>query len=157
MRLSRRLSATSLTIALCLPAAPLGTVMAANGAVPDAARLLPEAAKPTPTAKALDSRTAAAQRASRNRDLGKAMAAAAGWTGREWGCLNTLWQRESNWDHKAENESSGAYGIPQNITGGYTQYRRYAREQIEWGIRYIGNRYGTPCKALAHSNAKGWY
>lgn len=157
MRLSRRLSATSLTIALAFTGTPLGSLTAANGAMPDAARLLPAATKPTPTPKPTDARTAAAQRASRNRDLGQAMAAAAGWTGREWTCLNTLWQRESNWDHKAENANTGAYGIPQNITGGYTQYRRYAREQIEWGIRYIDSRYGTPCKALAHSNRKGWY
>ena len=137
--------------------------------VSDAAVLLgyKEPVKPTPiptkTATAIkkttldDRRAAAASRADRNRSLGRTMAALRGWTGSEWGCLNTLWYRESKWDHKAENDESGAYGIPQNITGGSSKYRRYASEQIRWGLDYIKHRYGTPCKALSHSNRKGWY
>ena len=29
--------------------------------------------------------------------------------------------------------------------------------QITWGLNYIGGRYGDPCGAYAHSQAKGWY
>ena len=29
--------------------------------------------------------------------------------------------------------------------------------QIRWGIGYIAGRYGSPCGALAHSNAVGSY
>ena len=29
--------------------------------------------------------------------------------------------------------------------------------KIAWGEDYIKANYGTPCNALAHSNATGWY
>jgi hypothetical protein len=29
--------------------------------------------------------------------------------------------------------------------------------QIKWGLDYIEGRYGTPCKAWAHSESTGWY
>src|SRR5690606_13389476 len=39
---------------------------------------------------------------------------------RSWGpaqfrCLDRLWTRESNWNHRARNPRSGAYGIPQAL------------------------------------------
>ena len=33
----------------------------------------------------------------------------------QWQYLGALWQRESGWNHLAENASSGAYGIPQSL------------------------------------------
>lgn len=113
---------------------------------------------PVKPAAPIERTTDRVSRAAHNRSLGKIMAAAHGWTGKQWTCLQELWSRESGWDHKAENGASGAYGIPQNITGGSSKYRRSAREQIEWGIRYIDARYdGMPCVALAHSDRHGWY
>lgn len=47
--------------------------------------------------------------------LGQAMAKRYGWTGRNWTSLRALWNGESNWNHKAKNPSSGAYGIPQCV------------------------------------------
>ena len=29
--------------------------------------------------------------------------------------------------------------------------------QIEWGLGYIADRYGSPCGAWGHSQANGWY
>lgn len=71
----------------------------------------------------------------------------------EFSCLNALWNRESNWNPKAHNGSH--YGIPQ----GKSVWLKYAtpRKQIDWGIKYIRNRYNDACKANNHSLAKGYY
>jgi len=86
--------------------------------------------------------------------LGKAMAAAVGWTGNQWTALFALWQRESGWNPAARNPSSGAAGIPQDITG---NFHGGAAGQIAWGLNYIRGRYGTPANAWAHELAFGWY
>ncbi|GAA3422617.1 hypothetical protein GCM10018952_75620 [Streptosporangium vulgare] len=49
-----------------------------------------------------------------NRALGKQMLESRGWAG-EWGCLEKLWMKESGWNERAMNTSSGAYGIPQSL------------------------------------------
>ena len=51
------------------------------------------------------------------RELGQFLAAERGFTGEQWSCLDSLWQRESNWNPHAQNPSSGAYGIPQSLPG----------------------------------------
>ena len=43
-------------------------------------------------------------------------------------CLNKLWNRESGWNHRAYNESSGAYGIPQALPGSKMATRRVGLE-----------------------------
>jgi hypothetical protein len=30
-------------------------------------------------------------------------------------------------------------------------------KQVEWGIKYNNNRYGSMCKALEHYKIKGWH
>ena len=71
----------------------------------------------------------------------------------EFTCLNALWNRESNWNPKAHNGSH--YGIPQ----GRSAWLKNAtpRSQINWGIKYIRNRYKDACTANNHSLAKGYY
>jgi hypothetical protein len=58
-------------------------------------------------------------------------------------CLSKLYGKESAWNSDAVNGSH--YGIPQ----GRSEYLRDAlpEQQIRWGLKYIHNRYGTPCKA----------
>jgi len=58
-------------------------------------------------------------------------------------CLSKLYGKESAWNYRAVNGSH--YGIPQ----GRSEYLRTAtpEQQIQWGLKYIHNRYGTPCKA----------
>ncbi|WP_017605657.1 aggregation-promoting factor C-terminal-like domain-containing protein [Nocardiopsis alkaliphila] len=78
------------------------------------------------------------------------------------GCLEPLWEKESNWNPYAENPSSGAYGIPQSLPGSKMathgdDWRTNPATQIAWGIDYIKGRYGTPCAAWAHSQSVGWY
>ncbi|MFO7253546.1 MAG: transglycosylase SLT domain-containing protein, partial [Actinomycetes bacterium] len=73
---------------------------------------------------------------------------------RKWGpgqfrCLDRLWTRESNWNHRAVNPRSGAYGIPQALPAHKMRvsgrdWRHNPVTQVRWGLRYIKSRYGTP-------------
>jgi hypothetical protein len=96
------------------------------------------------------------------KEIGQQMAAARGWTGQEWTCLEMLWERESGWNHQAANPSSGAYGIPQALPGSKmgsagSDWATNPATQIKWGLGYIADRYGTPCGAWGHSESVGWY
>lgn len=76
--------------------------------------------------------------------------------------LIKLWWKESRWLMNAENDNSGAYGIPQmNPTSGHedvpADYYTNFESQIYWGITYITKRYGTPIDAWQHSVELGWY
>lgn len=85
-----------------------------------------------------------------------------GWGGGEFGCLVKLWTQESSWLTDATNPSSGAYGIAQALpptkyyTAGNDWLTNY-RTQINWGLGYVANRYGSPCNAWAHEVSVGWY
>ncbi len=80
----------------------------------------------------------------------------------QFGCLDSLWGRESGWQVSASNASSGAYGIPQALPGSKMasvgpDWQSNAATQILWGLGYIDGRYGSPCAAWSHSQANGWY
>ncbi|MEU4569692.1 lytic transglycosylase domain-containing protein [Micromonospora sp. NPDC023956] len=97
-----------------------------------------------------------------NRKIGCAMLVDAGFGMDQMPCLDKLWNKESGWNHKASNPSSGAYGIPQSLPGSKmgsagSDWRTNPATQIEWGLGYIKGRYGTPCKAWGHSQDTGWY
>lgn len=83
-------------------------------------------------------------------------------SGRQYDCLDILWNRESGWNVYATNPSSGAYGIPQSLPADKmasiaADWRTNPWTQIRWGLDYIRDVYGNPCNALAHSYATGWY
>ncbi len=85
-----------------------------------------------------------------------------GWNSAQWPCLDRLWTRESNWNPRADNPSSSAYGIPQALPGSKMasagpNWRTSHQTQITWGLRYIADRYGSPCGAWSHSQRVGWY
>ncbi len=85
-----------------------------------------------------------------------------GWEQSEFGCLVALWNKESGWNHVAMNRSSGAYGIPQALPGekmasAGADWATNPETQIRWGLGYIEGRYGSPCSAWGHSQAKNWY
>jgi murein DD-endopeptidase MepM/ murein hydrolase activator NlpD len=115
-------------------------------------------------ARAAKARSSAANRPIRSgdaRSIARQLLAARGWSG-QFGCLNSLWQRESGWNSRAMNPSSGAYGIPQALPGSKmasagADWRTNPATQIRWGLSYIASRYGTPCGAWAHSQSHGWY
>jgi len=90
------------------------------------------------------------------------MAERYGWGAGEFSCLDTLWEHESSWDPRAENASSGAYGIPQALPG--SKMSTYGGDwqsnpvtQIEWGLAYIRQSYASPCGAWSVWQSKGWY
>lgn len=85
-----------------------------------------------------------------------------GWGDAQYSCLETLWFRESNWNHKATNPTSGAYGIPQSLPGNKMatygdDWKTNPATQIRWGANYIVDRYDTPCGALDFFHAHNWY
>lgn len=85
-----------------------------------------------------------------------------GWGDDEYQALLKLWNKESGWNYKAENKSSGAYGIPQSLPGNKmvtmgVDWRTNYQTQINWGLKYIKGRYGTPSRAWAHSQQTNWY
>ncbi|HET6727921.1 MAG TPA: hypothetical protein VFG96_00790, partial [Jiangellaceae bacterium] len=97
---------------------------AARKAAEEKARREAAAAKEAAEAAAKEAeRKAAAERAARAaeraavdpRSAALEMLGEYGWGEDQFGCLDSLWTRESNWDHRAENPSSGAFGIPQSL------------------------------------------
>ncbi len=80
----------------------------------------------------------------------------------EFGCLDSLWTKESGWNYAADNPTSDAYGIPQSLPGSKmasvgADWATNPVTQITWGLNYIASRYGTPCAAWGHSQAMNWY
>jgi Transglycosylase SLT domain len=97
-----------------------------------------------------------------NRALGCAVLRSSGFGLDQMPCLDKLFTRESQWNPKARNRSSGAYGIPQALPGSKmaafgADWETNPVTQVKWGLSYIKTRYKTPCGAWAHSQANGWY
>jgi hypothetical protein len=84
-----------------------------------------------------------------------------GGAGDQFSCLESLWGKESGWNPNAQNPSSTAYGIPQFLdstwAGTGIAKTSDGYRQIDAGLIYIENRFGSPCAAWGHSQAKGWY
>lgn len=96
------------------------------------------------------------------KSIAKGMLGDHGWGSDQFNCLEPLWEKESGWDPSAENPSSGAYGIPQSLPGSKmssagSDWKSNPATQIEWGMGYIEDRYGSPCGAWDHSKSNGWY
>jgi hypothetical protein len=73
-------------------------------------------------------------------------------------CLIKLYGKESAFDRSAVGNEDGthkAYGIPQLKNPIIKDLS--ANKQIDYGMKYVAHRYGTPCRAWAHSVRKGWY
>lgn len=97
-----------------------------------------------------------------NREIGCALLLDYGFAIDQMPCLDKLWEKESGWNEKASNPSSGAYGIPQALPGSKMgsvadDWETNPATQIKWGLGYIKDRYGTPCEAWSHSESVGWY
>lgn len=106
---------------------------------------------------------AAAQLASADpKTIARAMVADRGWGEGEFSCLEKLWTKESQWKATARNPSSGAYGIPQSLPASKmasagSDWQTNPATQITWGLGYIKNVYGSPCRAWGHSQSTNWY
>ena len=79
----------------------------------------------------------------------------------QFDCLDLLWEAESNWNPYAQNPTSTAYGIAQfiNATWATTGIAKTSNpyRQIDAGLIYIDERYGTSCDAWAFHQANNWY
>lgn len=107
-------------------------------------------------------RTVARTSKGRNKAIAFRLVARRSWSHNQFQCLDSLWTRESNWNHEAHNASSGAYGIPQALPGSKMRgvagdWRSNPVTQIHWGLRYIKSRYGSPCGAWGHFRSSNWY
>lgn len=96
------------------------------------------------------------------RDIARALLGDYGFGEDQFGCLDSLYVRESGWDVYADNPTSSAYGIPQALPGNKmasagADWETNPVTQIRWGLGYIADRYGSPCGAWGHSQANGWY
>lgn len=110
-----------------------------------------------------------------------------GWGWNQYQCLVDLWNRESGWNRRIQNPSSGAFGIAQALGHGVSGARAYnsvieypgggsgsgyvneyptynanhesAQYQIYWGLSYIrhDNNFSTPCGAWGFEQNNGWY
>jgi len=72
---------------------------------------------------------------------------------KEYKCLLKLYGKESAWNPLAVNGSH--YGIPQGKSEWLRDQDGWT--QVQWGLDYIGHRYGEPCIALDHWKQKGWH
>ena len=91
----------------------------------------------------------------RERETGKHLADLYGWSGAQWGCLNSLWSAVSGWNPFMVNPTTGGYGIP-GSAGANAVMARYGADyagnpvtQIRGGFDYISTRYVSPCAAYA--------
>lgn len=124
-------------------------------------------ADPAKAAGLADSRTAALTDErklsdSDPKDIARALLGEFGFSSDQFGCLDSLWSRESGWRWNADNPSSSAYGIPQALPGSKmssagSDWATNPATQIRWGLGYIQDRYGSPCGAWGHSQGHGWY
>jgi hypothetical protein len=97
-----------------------------------------------------------------NRKIGCALMLEKGFGIAEFPCLEKLWTKESGWNHKASNGSSGAYGIPQSLPGSKMgsvadDWRTNPATQIIWGLGYIKGKYKSPCGAWTYFQNNGHY
>ena len=72
---------------------------------------------------------------------------------KQFNCLDELYTKESNWNPLSKNGSH--YGIPQGNSEWLRDQDGWT--QVQWGLDYIGHRYGEPCVALDHWSKYGWH
>ncbi len=91
------------------------------------------------------------------------------WGASQWSPFQSLEMGEAGWDVHAQNPSSSAYGLAQNISpstypaagrpGSSAPIMDQARAQLTWMINYIQGRYGTPSSAYSTwlGRSPHWY
>lgn len=98
----------------------------------------------------------------KNRTLGQKMFESSGVPG-TFSALDLLWTKESGWNHLADNPTSDAYGIPQAMTSAHAMPAGYGPPggdppvQINWGLDYIRDRWGSTDAAWGNSQKYNWY
>lgn len=82
--------------------------------------------------------------------------------GDQFQCFSNIVQKESTWNYLAQNPSSGAYGLVQALPGSKmssagADWRTNPATQIKWGLKYMNERYDSPCGAWSFWQANRWY
>ncbi len=82
--------------------------------------------------------------------------------GDQFQCFSNIVDHESSWNYRAQNPSSGAYGLVQALPGSKMasagdDWRTNPATQIKWGLNYMNERYGSPCGAWSFWQANKWY
>ncbi len=85
-----------------------------------------------------------------------------GWGKSQFKAFDRVVTRESGWDERAMNRSSGAYGIPQSLPASKMRsagkdWRTNPRTQIKWACSYMKSAYGSPSKAWNFWASHHWY
>ncbi|MBT2513297.1 hypothetical protein [Arthrobacter sp. ISL-30] len=146
------------------PAAPAAPPAAAEAppAAPAAPAPEPAAAAPAPAAPPAPPTPVAVDDPAAAKAYAASRLASYGWGQDQMQSLSILWEKESNWRTTAVNASSGAYGIVQSLPASKMatiapDWETNFRTQIEWGLNYIKERYGSPANALGFHYANNWY
>ncbi|MDI9887558.1 transglycosylase SLT domain-containing protein [Streptomyces sp. HNM0645] len=82
--------------------------------------------------------------------------------GDQFQCFSNIVDHESSWNYRAQNPSSGAYGLVQALPGSKmasagADWQTNPATQIKWGLNYMNDRYGSPCGAWSFWQANNWY
>ena len=77
-------------------------------------------------------------------------------------CFSNIVERESGWNYRAVNPSSGAYGLMQALPGSKmssvgADWQTNPATQIKWGLNYMNSVYGSPCDAWTYWQANHAY
>ncbi|MBT2390932.1 MULTISPECIES: transglycosylase SLT domain-containing protein [Streptomyces] len=77
-------------------------------------------------------------------------------------CFSNIVDHESTWNYRAQNASSGAYGLVQALPGSKmasagADWQTNPATQIKWGLNYMNSRYDSPCGAWSFWQANNWY
>lgn len=99
-----------------------------------------------------------------------------GWNGEDWNVLETMWTNESSWRWNAFNPNCHtskpalpeyqAYGIAQRCPGaimgqasegGAPDWKTNYKTQVNSGLKYIRDQYGSPSKAWSFWQKNKWY
>ncbi|MEV8311275.1 transglycosylase SLT domain-containing protein [Streptomyces flavidovirens] len=80
----------------------------------------------------------------------------------QYACFDKIVEHESGWNPQASNASSGAYGLVQalpasKMSSAGADWKTNPATQIEWGLDYMNDRYGSPCDAWGFWQSNGWY
>ncbi|MCP3816629.1 lytic transglycosylase domain-containing protein [Streptomyces sp. A3M-1-3] len=76
--------------------------------------------------------------------------------------FSNIVEHESGWNASATNPSSGAYGLVQalpasKMASAGSDWKTNPATQIEWGLDYMNDRYGSPVGAWNFWQANHWY
>lgn len=77
-------------------------------------------------------------------------------------CFSTIVDHESDWNYRADNPTSDAYGLMQALPGSKmssagADWATNPATQIKWGLGYMNDRYGSPCGAWDFWQSNNYY